>query len=192
MKTLLAWRSRLKLESLEQRTVPTSISFPDAYGVITVVGSNAKDTVQVTYDASGTNVKVSLAGIGSLTTSAASVKKIMFYGYGGNDWFSNTTSEKVTAYGGLGNDTLIGGSGKNVLYGGGDNDVLIGGSEDDSLFGEGGTDVLYGLAGDDYLDGGNDGLVDSLWGGYDDDTFITHFSQDTVKDATWEDWILPF
>ena len=51
----------------------------------------------------------------------------------------------ITARGGSGDDTLIGGAG---------NDRLDGGSGDDRLFGGAGKDRLTGGSGDDYLDGG--------------------------------------
>jgi Ca2+-binding RTX toxin-like protein len=51
----------------------------------------------------------------------------------------------ITAHGGSGDDTLIGGKG---------NDYLDGGSGDDKLYGGAGKDTLNGGSGDDYLDGG--------------------------------------
>src|SRR5262245_3850561 len=108
MKKAAERRFRPEVERLEQRDVPASISFPDANGVVTIVGTNGNDYVHVTYDATGTKIVISASWGGSVTTSKASVKKILFYGYGGDDWFSNVTTVPTTAYGGAGKDTLIG------------------------------------------------------------------------------------
>src|SRR5207245_2730859 len=62
---------------------------------------------------------------------------------------------QLEAYGGPGNDTLIGGSGPDGLYGDDGKDLLKGGDGDDGLVGGSGSDVVYGNAGNDYLLGGN-------------------------------------
>jgi Ca2+-binding RTX toxin-like protein len=166
-------RPQLGVHQLGCRDVPATISFPDANGVITIWGTGGNDHVSVTLDSTGNKIVVS-DGDGSVTASKASVKKVVFYGYGGNDWFNNVTTVPTVAYGGAGKDTLIGGYGNDALYGGTEADVLIGG------------------AGSDYLDGGSDGVVDSLWGGDGSDTFQTHFFEDAVKDGAWDDLILLF
>jgi Ca2+-binding RTX toxin-like protein len=53
-----------------------------------------------------------------------------------------------------GHDTLYGGGGKDALWGGGGRDTLIGGAEADRLYGGEGNDWLFGDAGADTLDGG--------------------------------------
>jgi len=57
---------------------------------------------------------------------------------------SNVTAN-ITAHGGSGDDTMIGGSG---------NDNFDGGSGDDKIYGGAGKDTLKGGSGDDYLNGG--------------------------------------
>ena len=97
----------------------------------------------------------------------------------------DTRSLIENAWGGSGNDSLIGNQADNVLrgYAGNDrleglegNDVLDGGAGNDTLKGGAGADELLGGDGDDLLDGGagNDTLkggagVDELLGGDGDD-----------------------
>ena len=63
------------------------------------------------------------------------IDKISFYGYQGNDSFTNTTAIASTAWGHGGWDLLIGGSGVDSLYGGNDCDTLEGREGDDYLAG---------------------------------------------------------
>ncbi|MCA9186873.1 MAG: hypothetical protein KDA99_14700 [Planctomycetales bacterium] len=78
-----------------------------------------------------------------------------------------TVAEDVTfgvkAWGGNGEDQLLGGGGNDFLYGGdgadfiagrGGNDTLRGGNGVDRIVGDSGNDQLYGDDGDDSLDGG--------------------------------------
>ena len=67
----------------------------------------------------------------------------------------------ITARGGSGDDTMIGGAG---------NDRLDGGSGDDRIFGGAGNDRLTGGSGDDYLNGGAG--KDILSGGSGDNTVV--------------------
>jgi Ca2+-binding RTX toxin-like protein len=108
------------------------------------------------------------------------------------------------AYGGAGDDQILGGDGNDILkgYGGNDfiqggdgNDVLEGGTGDDALLGEAGNDTLLGGAGDDELQGnagddrldggsGNDTLFgqegkDILDGGGGDDVLVGNSEADT-------------
>lgn len=81
----------------------------------------------------------------------ALVTKIFFYGVGGNDAFTNDTSEPSYAAGGSGNDLLTGGSGSDELHGNGGDDDLLGRGGNDSVWGSTGSDLLVGGAGSDYL-----------------------------------------
>ncbi len=56
-----------------------------------------------------------------------------------------------------GNDTLLGGAGRDTIYGFGGNDLLDGGSGNDKLYGGLGGDLIRpdtGLVGNDLIDGG--------------------------------------
>jgi Ca2+-binding RTX toxin-like protein len=71
--------------------------------------------------------------------------------------------------GGDGDDTVLGGLGRDELIGDGGNDVLIGGEGDDFLNGGAGNDVIEGGLGADSLSGGAGD--DTLTGGDGADTF---------------------
>jgi hypothetical protein len=72
---------------------------------------------------------------------------------------------------------LTGNTKDDVLYGMGGNDQLIGGEGKDQLYGGSGNDLLIGTNG--Y--GGDDGEVDTLFGGTGFDTYITG-NYDAIKD----------
>jgi Ca2+-binding RTX toxin-like protein len=78
-------------------------------------------------------------------------------------------------FGDAGSDWLYGLDGIDTLVGGDGNDILRGGNARDYLFGGSGFDQLFGDAGDDYLDGGFDGVADSLNGGEGADEFVQYY-----------------
>ncbi|MFP1631704.1 M10 family metallopeptidase C-terminal domain-containing protein [Zhengella sp. ZM62] len=73
------------------------------------------------------------------------------YGGGGE----GTVSGIENAYGGEGNDLLIGDAGANILSGGDGFDGLYGGAGDDTIYGGARGDLIGGGAGADTLDGGD-------------------------------------
>ena len=85
------------------------------------------------------------------------------YGRGGNDVIDGSLVLGIRAYGGGGDDRLLGGTADDELFGGEGRDTLLGGLRADSLEGGRGNDVLRGEAGRDSLDGG--GGDDLLVGG---------------------------
>ena len=189
-------------------------------GELTVVGDNAANTIQVKNGPGGASWLVTIDGQLTLvdlgqqpvTTTLnpfdQSLSAIRIHGLGGNDVITVDSAIKtqVTAFGGLGSDTITGGGGTDFLYGGGDvpqvkptssiligiippandgddilkggggADTMYGGTGNDHLYGQGGRDSLFGQDGNDYLDGGNDGAVDRLTGGAGTDTFIVWVS----------------
>src|SRR5947208_3346250 len=94
-----------ELEALADRVMPALLFHGNLY----IYGTNGNDTVSVT--ANATSVKVTQNGK-SQSFSLASVrgKQISFWGYDGNDSFTNSTALPATAFGMGGNDTLRGGS----------------------------------------------------------------------------------
>ena len=100
--------------------------------------------------------------------------------HGGND--SVTTSPLIslplTAYGGEGEDWILGGAGDDVLYGGADGDALFGGCGEDTLYGQEGDDLVSGDADNDTLYGGMETA------GQDSDT-----GNDTIYGAAGDDYI---
>ena len=99
-----------------------------------------------------------------ITNSSTYLKDNIYGGEGADSIYIKYQSAQ--AYGGNGNDTIIG-NGK--LYGENDDDTLTGSGE---LYGGSGNDILIAGADGAYLDGG-DG-INHLVGGLGDDTFIVN------------------
>jgi len=148
----------------------TTASF--SAGVLTVIGDNADNSVEVSRNAAGTilvnggtvAVKGGVPTVGNTTV-------IQVFGLGGNDVITMNEAEgalpRALLFGGFGNDTVTGGSGADQLFGqsdndivlgkggvdfvfgGTENDVLAGGDADDQVFGENGNDVMVWNPGDD-------------------------------------------
>ncbi len=185
MTTTTNARPRLNLENLEDRLTPAYTSA----GALYITGSNYNDSVAVNYY--GSYCQVYQNGNYQYFALSSVSRGVVFYGYGGDDYFVNNTYLPCTAYGMDGNDTLIGGySGDyldggngfdklygrqgndtlvagydysyNVLWGGDGNDNLYGGYGRDDMYGEAGNDYMAGSYGDDYLFGGDGN--DTLYG----------------------------
>src|SRR5262249_35733706 len=107
----------LRVESLEGREVPAVVGLTPltpvlhTNGVLTVIGNDAANTIDVTK--SGAYVKVQ----GRLFASAQ-VKTIVIDGQGGNDVIrvSDQLFQKTFLYGGQGNDTIYGGGGVDTIF----------------------------------------------------------------------------
>jgi hypothetical protein len=148
-------RFSLKLEALEDRTVPASASF--ANGILYVNGTNYAETIRVTQDTTRINVE------GAGYVAATSVRSIVVNGYAGNDYIDmRTVRVPATIYGGDGNDVIVGTKAADSIFAGWGNDRVWGMEGNDSMSGEWGNDILFGNAGYDYLYGndGNDFLDD--------------------------------
>lgn len=117
----------------------------------------------------------------------------------------------VKAFGGNGNDVMIGYAGNDYFEGGSGNDYLCGdstgsiggesdtqGSSDDTLIGGAGNDTIYGNGGNDFIDGGagNDTIyggsgTNSLVGGVGNDTYWLYSpSGDNISDVSGNDTII--
>jgi Ca2+-binding RTX toxin-like protein len=110
------------------------------------------------------------------------VNSILFVGLRGDDLFENRTAIPSTAFGQVGNDTLIGGSG---------NDRLVGNGENDIIRGNGGDDVIVAGVGDDRIDAGdgNDRVLgingrNTIEGGAGNDTIFGGNDADTITDIS--------
>ncbi len=125
-------------------------------GVLTIIGTNCNDDVQVLKQSS-TQLKVKYdlgsAPLQTATFTTSSVNKIVMYLRDGCDkgCVSDQVTKPTTMFGdggtdiltgGSGNDTLVGGDGCDLILGRGGNDVLIGGDGIDLIIGDGGSDIL--------------------------------------------------
>jgi Ca2+-binding RTX toxin-like protein len=159
-------------EQLGQRITPAVNAFFSA-GVLTVTGDGADNTIEVSRDAAGKLlVNGGAVSIKRGTATVANTKSIQINGQGGNDTLSlneaNGALPKANIYGGAGNDTLIGSSGRDQLFGQAGNDVLLG---------KGGNDLLFGGANNDTLTGGD--ADDQVFGEAGNDRFIWNPGDDT-------------
>lgn len=104
--------------------------------------------------------------------------------------------ESLIAYGGDGNDVIIGGSEADKLFGEDGDDVLVGYEGDDELKGGSGNDTLRGREGNDDIDGGDgndfingDSGNDTLIGGLGDDEIRTGSGNDIARGGKGDDFI---
>jgi Ca2+-binding RTX toxin-like protein len=187
-----------------------SITF--ANGIVTATGTNDDDVIRVSTftpvfttaffglgdqvalgeqlvvtitDAAG-NVRPDIDGV-PLTRSfnPSSVNFVQANALGGNDRTVNATTKLVVHSGGEGNDTLLGGAGRDILNGGNGNDSILGGAGEDVLSGMAGNDRMSGEAGADLVQGG-DGF-DIMNGGTGNDTMDGEAGNDWVLGAAGDD-----
>ena len=194
----------LRIEHLERRELLAIVLDGD---VLRVTGTDYADTA--TIDAFTQNqeewINATLNGESS-QYAASGIRKIVFKGRGGNDYFANNSNLRSCAWGNGGVDTLIGGGWVDRLYGGswgdslvggGGNDVLFGGGANDTLHGGAGNDALFGHSGHDelYGDGGNDVIKgssgsDLILGGEGDDYLHGHTGFDEIYGGGGNDTII--
>jgi Ca2+-binding RTX toxin-like protein len=112
-------------------------------------------------------------------------RPLVVMGKGGADRLLNQTGMTMAAYGGFGDDTLIGGSATDYLYGESGFDNMSGGAGADYLDGGTENDVLYGNAGADTVVGGDGD--DRMWGGADNDLLQGMKGRDAIfgDDGNW-------
>ena len=139
-------------------------------GVLTITGSNLKDTIRLDQLSGGVFVNVN--GKLLMRAKANAVTKIVVNAGDGDDTVTigYTISQQTQVDGGTGNDTLSGGSGKDTLKGGLGNDRLDGNLGDDQLYGGDGDDILDGGKGRDFLSG--DIGLDTLFVTRAEDTWL--------------------
>lgn len=140
--------------------VPIGATFAN---VIDLDGTSAADTL-VAYDLNSTTIRTTANGTRRdyLRSAYAYIRSAL--GDGNDRFDGGGVTVPVTLDGGLGDDTLLGGGGRDAIAGGdgadsinagaGD-DYAIGNSGDDSILGGDGVDTLTGSAGRNRLYGGN-------------------------------------
>ncbi|NEX12093.1 MAG: hypothetical protein C1942_05240 [Prosthecochloris sp.] len=144
-----------------------------------VVGEATDTIVKFDLDGSGTNHApeeiMRLQGVdkntiqadnifnGVVSSRATHIESVLHFNTGidpeGTDpvasfTYTATSAEGLYIVGGLGNDSLTGGTGDDDIMASFGNDTLHGGDGNDELDGSGGDDHLYGEGGNDEIDGG--------------------------------------
>jgi Ca2+-binding RTX toxin-like protein len=168
------------MESLESRTLLAADLFN---GLLTVVGTNGNDNIQVQVATSGPNagqLQVDVNGAQSFF-NVAQVGAIQVFGLKGNDQITVDDNVAINASigGGKGNDTIKCGAGNDTVHGDAGNDTIDGSGGDDTLFGDNGNDSINGDEGDDTCHGNNGN--DTLHGGGDDDDIHGDNGNDSVN-----------
>jgi uncharacterized delta-60 repeat protein len=131
-------------------------------GVLKITGTAAADTIRLRV----VGGRLTITGIAE-TFALGAFSAIQIAGMGGDDRIdASVATVPVTADGGAGDDSILGGSAGDALAGGTGNDTLFGGGASDTLRGGDGNDYLNGGPGADQLlgDAGNDQIfaVDSV------------------------------
>lgn len=147
---------RPRLESLEAREVPAGVTATLQGGILTVVGTAARDEVTISYGGGRATVRSTSYDTGVARTAVRSfptpaVRIVVVAAEGGNDAVVITGTRESWVYGGTGNDVLYGGWGPDGLWGGHGNDKLYGRGANDVLCGGSGSDLLQGGAGNNAL-----------------------------------------
>jgi len=165
-------------------TPSTNISFTD--GSVLLIGDNS---VSVAGDAganaalTGTAKSDQIRGFDGVDTITTLAGSDLVYGNQGGDQITlsagGAAADRVSVYGGQGDDNVIGGGtvGTALVYGNLGNDSLAGGAQNDTLYGGQGNDsftagagsnLVYGNLGIDSVTGAV-GSKDSVYGGQGDD-----------------------
>ncbi len=122
-------------------------------------------TQEIDYSPGDTVLVEAGPGDDTLIVGAGLVVNVVFHGGAGNDRVEMHGDGWLEAYGGAGDDVIIGGDEGDTLDGGAGNDTISGGGGADTITGGAGNDSLDGGAGDDtyvYADGfGDDTLADA-------------------------------
>jgi hypothetical protein len=210
-------KTRLGMESLERREVP-SITSVNLWGSnLYVYTDNAPTNVRVY--SSGSGIQVYDAG-NSASWTYSGVSWVGVYGGAGNDDFRNYVSSLPVTFvgysgddylegyngadylhGGDGNDTILGYGGNDYITGGNGQDRLKGMDGNDTCYGDAGHDTVAGGNGNDYLHGGdgNDAVIggngtDTQYGGNGDDSMVSidggttdYADGQTGNDSVWTD-----
>jgi hypothetical protein len=175
--------------------------------VLDVEGDRGSNRINVTLDATGQKILVTIDGSSIKPTGfpVAQIRKIRIRACDGDDdiTIDSAITLPTSIMGGPGNDTISGGSGADAIDGGsGDDsihgnagsDELSGGAGSDTIKGEDGDDLIRGLSGNDELEGaaGNDtirggGGNDTISGGDGDDRLRGRTGNDSIDGGAGDD-----
>jgi Ca2+-binding RTX toxin-like protein len=149
----------------QQASAAVIATFNAQSGVLTVLGDGLDNNVTISRNAAGTLlVNGGAVPVVGGTPTVANTQLIQVFGQAGNDTITlseaNGALPRANLFGGIGNDTVIGGAGGDMLFGQAGNDTLLGkggfdflfgGSENDTLTGGDADDQVFGESGDDRM-----------------------------------------
>lgn len=195
--TLTRRSPRLRLTTLEDRTVPDATALYDPTSKILTITGDAVAVdddlaielvhrkVQVFQNAGTTHDLLTIAGAPAQGLKPSALSRIVVNAGDGNDTVFVTATIRIPT----------------ELHGGTGDDALTGGRGDDQIFGDDGVDTLDGGAGNDVINGGNgDGVLagdviiggdgnDSVTGGPQNDAIFGGPGDDTVNAGAGDDQI---
>ena len=191
----------VRLERLETREVPASITFPNSGGLVIDLRDNLRPANLQVGSVNGL-VQIQIDGVVASPNRGIkgpiAISKVTSISVHGTEWADRidlsgvATSggfqikdKKVQIFGGKGNDTIYGSGFGDEIQGGSGNDKIWGGAGNDFLYGNSENDELHGESGNDTLEG-SDGN-DKLFGGADNDTLHGQAGQDYFDGGTGHD-----
>lgn len=153
------------IEELESRRF---LSATLDQGVLRIIGTHLADRIDVTIPSNSPDTIVVTFNKTVTRFPARSLEAISVQAGQGNDRVAIDAGKSrlavpSTIYGSGGNDTLLGGAGKDRIYGNDGRDSIDGGPGRDILYGGDDADSIRGGLGNDFIDGGLDN--DTLDGG---------------------------
>jgi Ca2+-binding RTX toxin-like protein len=195
----------MNFESLEDRKLMAA-SIELNGDTIEIEGTSGNDVIEIQseYGYATSIIRVEVRDINGKILAEATYDDDLTYGYNsifpdheiqrikldagrGDDYVVNNTSRRFYAHGGVGNDTLIGGSGIDFLYGESGNDNISGGRGRDYLYGGDGRDTISGGDDRDYLFGGTGN--DLMSGDSGNDTLYGQTGNDTITGGSGNDYL---
>lgn len=178
--------TQLGYQTCEPRNLLAGIEFLADTGQVLIGGTNDADR-SIVWQVDDT-VTVTQQGFLTQRFDASEVQSILFVGLRGDDYFENRTSIPSIAFGQVGNDTLIGGSGADRLFGNTQDDTIDGGGGDDFIVAGIGDDVVNGGAGNDRILGIHD--INTIDGGAGNDTIFGGLGDDTIMGGAGDDTLV--
>ena len=178
--------SSLSFQLLETRNLLAGIYFSS--GEVTIAG-DASSNIGFFIDFDSETYRARLDGFADQDFTKASVSKVIFIGFDGDDQFTNETAVESLMLGNDGNDLLTGGPGIDVVNGGNDADTIFGEAGADRLLGGFGADEIHGGGGADRIFGG-DG-ENRLYGDDDADLIFGGADIDTISGGDGADQVFP-
>jgi Ca2+-binding RTX toxin-like protein len=170
---------RLRLESLEDRSLLTATCTSFSSGDLTIDGDGSDDTITIAASSGNVTLNGSQLLCGGVAVPAANVDALTVNGQGGHDTISllgvssaafshGSLSGNIAINGGDGNDSLVGSRLAESTSGGNGNDSMSGYEGADTMSGGSGSDTyVYGSATvnhstDTIVDENNTGDIDTI------------------------------